>query len=90
MAQALFWLKQRANGRWRRFVKKPTRRVRRFIKRRPSGKGKGRGGKRQLTGRGINAYLAALAQEANEGLFFGGRGKGKGRRKGRRSTGAGK
>ena len=43
MTQELFWLKQRANGRWRRFMKKPTMRVRRFIKRKMSGKGQGRG-----------------------------------------------
>ena len=39
-AEQLFWAYQRAKGRWRKFMNKPNRRVRRFFKRKGKGKGK--------------------------------------------------
>ena len=74
----LFWAYQQAKSRWRRHLRKPTRRVRRFLRR--SGKGKGKG-KRRF------AFLAELTDEQYDSVFFGGKGKSKGKR---RSTGKGK
>ena len=71
-------------------MKKPVRRVRRFFKRQMKGKGRGRGGRRRLTGRGIRAYVAALSDDAYEELFFGGRGRSKGKGKGRPRLSSGK
>jgi hypothetical protein len=42
-AEHLFWAHQQAKGRFRRFMRKPVRKVRRFIKRKGKGKGKGNG-----------------------------------------------
>jgi hypothetical protein len=76
-AEELFWAYQRAKGRYRRFMRKPVRRVRRFLKRRGKGKGKHPG-----------YYLANLSEQEIESMFFAKGRKGKG--KGKRSSGKGK
>jgi len=40
VAEHLFWAYRHHKGRYRRFVRKPVRRVRRFFKRRGKGRGK--------------------------------------------------
>ena len=75
-AEHLFWSYQQAKGRFRRFMRKPIRKVRRFIRRKGKGKGKHSG-----------YYLATLTDQDLESIFFKGS-KGKG--KGKRSTGKGK
>eukprot|EP00959_Pyramimonas_sp_CCMP1952_P093575 1958265-Pyramimonas_sp.AAC.1 len=63
-AQWLFLDCQKHKRRWRRFMKKPIRKVRRMVRRTLKGKGKGRskgkGKRRRLHGRGILAFLASL------------------------------
>ena len=87
--QELFWAMEHAKGRWRQFMKKPVRQVRRFFRRRMKGKGKGKSGKR-MTGKGIAAFTMKLNDEDYEELYFGkGKGKGKGKSKGIRSSGKG-
>ena len=93
-AQELFWAMERAKGRWRKFMKKPVRRVRRFFRKRFARKGKGRKGKgkgKRLTGKGIGTYVATLNEDEYDDVFFGGKGrrKGKGGRKGKQTTGKG-
>ena len=72
-------------------MRKPTRKVRRFIRKRAHRKGKGKGSGKRPTGKGIWTYTMNLSDDAYEELYFGGRGKGKGRgkRAGKRSTGKG-
>ena len=74
--------------RWRRFMKKPVRKIRRTIRREfgRKGKGKGKGKRRRLHGRGVLAFLASLPDADYEEILFG-KGKGKGRRN---SSGKGK
>ena len=74
----LFMLLQQAKRRWRRFTRKPVRRVRRRIRRALAGKGRGKGGRRRLHGRGISAYIQRLSDEHYDDIFFGGKGRGKG------------
>ena len=76
-AEHLFWSYQQAKGRFRRFMRKPVRKVRRFIRRKGKGKGKHPG-----------FYLASLNDQDLEEMFFKGFRKGKG--KGKRSTGKGR
>ena len=76
-AEHLFWAYQQAKGRFRRFMRKPVRKVRRFIRRKGKGKGKHPG-----------FYLASLNDQELEEMFFKGFRKGKG--KGKRSTGKGR
>jgi hypothetical protein len=59
-AEHLFWVYQKAKGRFRRFMNKPVRRVRRFMKRKGKGKGKHPG-----------HYLASLSDMEVEATFFG-------------------
>eukprot|EP00959_Pyramimonas_sp_CCMP1952_P441742 9248158-Pyramimonas_sp.AAC.1 len=61
-AQWLFLAYQKRKRRWRRFTKKPVRRVRRIVRRSLKGKGrsKGKGKRRRLHGRGTLAFLAPL------------------------------
>ena len=70
-----FWNYQRGKSQWRRHMKKPTRKVRRFVK--TKGKGKGNGKHRF-------SFLSTMGDEEYDGIFFGGKGKSKGTR---RSTG---
>ena len=70
-AEELFWAYQRAKGRYRRFMRKPVRRVRRFLKRKGKGKGKRPG-----------YYLSTLSEPEIENVFFL-RGKRKGKGKGK-------
>ena len=76
--EELFWAYQRAKGRFRKFMRKPVRRVRRFMKRKGKGKGKHPG-----------YFLTTLKDQEIENLFFG-----KGRKgckgKGKRSSGKGR
>ena len=81
----LFWQYQRAKSDWRRHMRKPTRRVRRFMKRK--GKGKGSKGKGKSKGKDRFAFLSEMTDDDITSLFFG---KGKGKGKGKRSTGKGK
>eukprot|EP00959_Pyramimonas_sp_CCMP1952_P009775 203999-Pyramimonas_sp.AAC.1 len=78
-AEHLFWLFQQANRRWRRFTRKPVRRVRRRMRRSFKGKGKGKRGRRRLNGRGVAAFLQRLSDEQRDEIFFGGKGRGEGR-----------
>eukprot|EP00959_Pyramimonas_sp_CCMP1952_P078723 1645762-Pyramimonas_sp.AAC.1 len=65
-AQWLFLGDQTHERRWRRFMKKPVRKVRRMARRTLEGKGEGRsrgkGKRRRLHGRGILAFLASLTR----------------------------
>ena len=92
VAETLFWAYQKAKSNWRRFMRKPTRAVRRFV-RRPKGKGKGKGKRRFRKGKGkgfnSSSYLVQMSDQEVEQIFFG-KGGGKGGRKGMRSTGKGK
>ena len=76
-AESIFWASQRAKGKWRRFMNKPHRRVRRHMKRKGKGKGKHPG-----------LYLQSLTDYEVDEMFFGNK-KGKGRF-GKRSSGKGK
>ena len=89
--QDLFWALERAKSRWRQYMNKPIRKVRRFFRKRLRGKGKGKGSGKRPTGKGVWTYTANLSDEVYEELYFGGCGKGKGRGKGvgKRSTGKG-
>eukprot|EP00959_Pyramimonas_sp_CCMP1952_P156214 3267086-Pyramimonas_sp.AAC.1 len=79
-AEHLFWLLQPAKRRWRRFTRKPVRRVRRGILRSFNGKSKGKRGRRRLNGRGVSDFLQRLSDDQYDEIFFGGKGRGKGRR----------
>ena len=87
IAEEVFWQYQRAKRTWRRFSKKPTRKVRRFLRRRKGkgigsshsfGSGKGKGKKRFQ-------FLAELSDDEYQSIFVIGKGKG-----GKRSSGKGK
>ncbi len=83
VAQSLFWAYERAKKAWRSFMQKPTRRVRRYLKKKGYTKGKGKyGGKR------AGQFLADLSEEQTEGIFAGFR-KGKGKGNSGRGKGAG-
>ena len=77
----IYWQYQKHKRIWRRHMNKPTRRVRRFV-RRTKGKGK-----RSARGRGKHRFhfLDELPDEDHDLVFFGGNGKGK-----RRSSSKGK
>ena len=77
-AEELFWAYQKAKGRYRKFMRKPVRRVRRFMKRKGKGKGKHPG-----------YYLTTLKDQEIEEIFFC-KGPKKGKGTGKRSTGKGK
>ena len=76
--QEIFWAYQAAKGRWRRATNKPTRKVRRFFRKRVAHKGKGKWshGKMRFSGHAITHFAKSLTDEHYEELFFG-RGKGK-------------
>ena len=59
-AESIFWAYQRAKGKWRRFMNKPHRRVRRHMKRKGKGKGKHPG-----------LYLQSLTDYGVDEFFFG-------------------
>ena len=76
----IYWEYGTAKRQWRRHMGRPTRKVRKFLKKntghrllRGKGKGRGRGAQRY-------AFLAELSQDQVDEVFFGGRGKGKGKR----------
>ena len=77
-AEELFWAYQRFKGRYRRHMRKPVRRVRRFLKRRGKGKGKRPG-----------YFLSTLSDPEVEQLFFAHGKGGKGKGNGKRSSGKG-
>ena len=60
----LFWAYSRAKAAWRSHMRKPVRRVRRFIRRKGKGKGKGRG-------KSASAFFAEATDEEIEEVFFG-------------------
>ena len=76
----LFWQYQKHKSRWRKHMRKPTRRVRRFVKRRFGGKSRGKG-------RSRFGFLAEMDDVTYDNTFFGGKGNSKGRR---RSSGFGR
>ena len=97
-AQELFWAYSKAKRQWRSFMGRPTRRVRRFVKREFKGKGKGfgkkgkdssssysRGGSRTGTIH-RTAFLADLTDTEMQSLFPAAVGKG---RTWRKSSGKG-
>lgn len=90
VASHLFWAYQQAKSRWRNFMGKPVRAIRRFVRRKGKGKGKGKG-KSGKAG-AATTFLAATSDEEVDQIFLGkGRGKGsKGGHKGKRSSGKGK
>ena len=59
----LFWTYQRAKSNWRKHMRKPVRKVRKFLKR----KGKGRG-----KGKSRFSFLAEYTDEDLDNVFFGG------------------
>ena len=84
VAESLFWAYNRAKVAWRRFMGKPVRRARRFIRRHhQKGKGKGKRHRDRFRGKGgYYTYLAGLPNEEVESMYKGmskakGRGKGK-------------
>ena len=78
-AEELFWAYQRAKGRYRRFMREPVRRVRRFLKRKGKGKGKHPG-----------YFLSTLSESEIENMFFMKGKPRKGKGKGKFSSGKGK
>ena len=72
----LFWAYQRSKSRWRRHMHKPTRRVRRFLKRRGKGKGKGRGKGGKGFGRGQSwfSFMTEMTDDEIDEVFFGRKG----------------
>ena len=76
----LFWTYQEAKTKWRKHMHKPTRKVRRFFKKRRKGKGKGKG-------RNRFAFLTEMSDQEYDSMFFGGKGKSKGKS---RTSGKGK
>eukprot|EP00959_Pyramimonas_sp_CCMP1952_P101864 2130707-Pyramimonas_sp.AAC.1 len=66
---------QKHKRRWRRFVRKPVRRVRRMARRtlreKGEGRSKGKGKRRRLHGRGVLAFLASLTGPQHEDMFLG-------------------
>ena len=87
--QAIFWAYQKAKGRWRQYMKKPNRRVRRHFRKYQRKKGKGKG--KRLSGKAISTFATDCTTEEYEEIFMGGKGRGKGRghRAGKRSSGKG-
>jgi len=77
-AENLFWAYQHAKGRYRRFLGKPVRRVRRFFRRKGKGKGKSAG-----------HYLSSLSEPEILSTFFSKGPKGRGKSKGKYSSGKG-
>eukprot|EP00435_Cladocopium_sp_Y103_P015554 s1610_g3.t2 len=73
-AQELFWAYTRAKKQWRAFTQKPTRKVRRFLRKR-SFKGKGKGKPKGHSGKGklgvvsSTSYLADLSDHEMQSLF---------------------
>ena len=80
VTQEIFWAYQRAKGRWRSWMGKPVRKVRRFVKR----KGKGKGQGKYMGKRTAGTYLNSLTSNEIEQVF---KGKGKGRFKGKQFAG---
>ena len=72
----LFWEYQRAKGRWRKHMRKPTRRVRKFIRRKGSkGKGKGKSsspfrGKGKGKGRNRFSFLAEMPEQEYDEISY--------------------
>ena len=69
-AQELFWLYQRAKGRYRQHQKKPVRKVRRFFRRTLNGKGQSKGKGKRVTGKGMSSYLSEFSQEEYDECSF--------------------
>ena len=76
----LYWQYQSSKSKWRKHMHKPTRRVRKFFKRKGKGKGKGKGANRFV-------FLSEMPDAEYDSLFYGGKGKSKGKP---RSSGKGK
>ena len=90
-AAEIFWNYQNSKSKWRSYMKKPTRRVRRVVRRFGKSKGKGRLWTFKGKGKGptIQSFITDYEQAGQlSHLFYGG--KGKGSSKGKRSSGFGK
>ena len=88
--QNIYWAYQKGKSNWRKWMRKPVRKVRRFFRKPGKGQGKQPRKGARLSGKGITAYVADLTDDAYEETFFGkGRGKGRGKVKGKRSSGKG-
>ena len=83
--QDIFWAYQQAKSRWRKYSGKPTRKVRRFVRKKGKSKGKGRLPFRGKTS--ISTYLARTAEAGALETVFLQKGKGKGKHS--KSTGLG-
>ena len=69
-------------------MRKPTRKTRRFFRRKLRIKGKGKG--KRLSGKGVSAFTTNLSDDEYEDMYFGrGKGKGRGKMRGIRSSGKG-
>ena len=69
-------------------MRKPTRKLRRFVRQKFKRKGKGKG--KRMTGKGISSFIMNMSDDDYEEMFFGkGRPKGRGKSKGVRSSGKG-
>jgi hypothetical protein len=77
--EKLWWQYARAKSMWRKHMKKPVRRIRRFVRRKGKGYRKGRG-------KGRYNFASLMPDEEYDNIFFGGKGKSKGSR---RTTGKG-
>ena len=83
-AQEIFWPCQRAKAKWRSFMRTPTRRTRRVIRRKGKAKGKGRLFSRKGKGKQSIQQFLLESEEDPASIFFGG-GKGKKGRSGKSS-----
>ena len=70
-AESLFWAYSKAKKAWRSFMRKPTRKVRRFTRRLGKGGKKGKGSKGFSKGKISNtfSFLASLPEEEIQSLF---------------------
>ena len=90
IAEHLLWAYEQAKSRFRHYMGKPVRRLRRFMRHPAKGKSKGKGfGYKKGKGKGVGAYLASLSDLEVETTFFGKGPKGRGKSKGKRSSGKG-
>jgi hypothetical protein len=80
----MYWQYRTAKKNWRSHMRKPTRRIRRFFKRR---KGKGRAPLAKGKGKRRFAYLETATTEEWDAAFYGGKSRSKGKR---RTPGKGK
>ena len=76
--QEIFWAYQQAKSRWRQYMNKPTRKVRRFV--RGKGKSKGKGRLPTHGHRSVNTFLTNIHAAGQTSSVFFGKSKGKGKK----------